>query len=331
MKLHIILVLIVLLFIGAAPNYGGGQTHRQIIKVEKKGKRGYLGVEVQDVTRKLKEKKNLSVDRGAYVQSVVEDSPAEEAGILKGDVIVKFADETVDDGEELTDAVRGTKPKSGVKVEINRNGEKKTLTAVVGKVKAPQAFAFNFNDGELGDMPDAPKITKRLNMRIFSESEMNGLQTQSLTKQLGEYFGAPNGRGVLVTEVEKGSGAEKAGFKAGDVITKVETRSIDDIDELREELSDLGGKEAAFEIMRNGKTVKLTMMIEQDEDSDDEDDSSSDILITPGHHSLMTPEYIFSRQIHLNILKEKLSRLGSKIHNNIRNIEQKVGCCISGL
>ncbi len=331
MKLHIISVLIVLLFIGAAPNYGCGQTHKQIIKVEKKGKRGYLGVEVQDVTRKLKEKKNLSVDRGAYVQSVVEDSPAEEAGILKGDVIVKFADETVDDGEELTDAVRGTNPKSEVKVEINRKGEKKTLTAVVGKVKAPKAFAFNFNDGELGDMPDPPKITKRLNMRIFSESEMNGLQTQSLTKQLGEYFGAPNGRGVLVTEVEKGSDADKAGFKAGDVITKVAAHSIDDIDELREELSDMEGKEAPFEIIRGGKSMKLNMKIEEDEDSEDEDDSSGNILITPGHHSLMTPEYIFSGQIHLNILKEKLSRLGSKIRNNIRNIERKVVCCMPGV
>jgi serine protease Do len=330
MKLHIILVLIVLLIIGAAPNYGGGQTHRQIIKVEKKGKRGYLGVEVQDVTRKFKEKKNLSVDRGAYVQSVVEDSPAEDAGILKGDVIVKFADETVNDGEELTDAVRATKPKSEVKVEINRKGEKKTLTAVVGKIKAPQAFSFNFNDGEPGDMPDPPKITKRLNMRIFSESEMNGLQTQSLTKQLGEYFGAPNGRGVLVTEVEKGSDADKAGFKAGDVITKVAAHSIDDIDELREELSDMERKEAPFEIIRGGKSMKLTMKIEE-EDSEDEDDSSGNILITPGRHSLMTPENIFSGQIHLNILKERLNHLGSKIRSNIRKIEQKTRCCMSGV
>lgn len=329
MKSKIISALLFVFLLGVIANYGSGQTHKKIIKIENKGKQGYLGVEIQDVTNKLKEKKNLSVDRGAYILGVVEDSPAEEAGIQKGDVIVKFGEEAVDDGEELTDAVRAVKPKTKVKVEINRKGEKKIVDVVVGKMKTPEAFAFNFNDDGmrwLSPPPGVPKLGKKFNIRVFTNSDVQGLQLQPLTKQLGEYFGAPKGKGVLVAEVEKESGAEKAGFKAGDVITKIEGNNIKDIDDIHNELSDFDGKEASFEIIRNGKTTTLKMPIEkEEEDESEEDDWSNNIIVTPPSNCMRTfCHELIPGRMELDRLRDRLFDLREDIQRGVQKIKRTI-------
>ncbi|MBI5475806.1 MAG: PDZ domain-containing protein [Ignavibacteriales bacterium] len=327
MKTKLVLLLMLVLAIGAVSEGAGAQIKKKVIKIENKGKQGYLGVEIQDVTKKMKEKKDLPVDRGAYVQNVVEDSPAEEAGLENGDVIVKFGDEAVDDGEELTAAVRKTKPKTEMKIELYRKGEKKTVPVIVGKMKTPQAYSFNLNDDGaewFSAHPKVPKLSKDLNIRIFSNKEMQGLQLQSLTKQLGEYFGAPGGRGVLISEVEKGSDAEKAGFKAGDVVIKANDRTIDDMDELNEEVTDMGGKEISFEIIRNGKAAQLKMKIEEeDDDSDDEWSDNSIIFNSPGcnQSACFNLHLNKNNMIHL---REKLADLKEEIRHNVRNFKKRL-------
>ena len=330
-RFNIIMVSLIFLFI--VPSIGCGQTVTRTYTHTKQAKEGYLGVEAQDVNKKLKEKKNLSVDYGAYVNKVVEDSPAEKAGIQKGDVIIKVGEEEIEDTEDLIDAVQSLKPKSEVKIEIYRKTDKKTVTAKIGKLKLQGAYSFQFDDDGFRSMPPipkVPKITKKLKIQMFSESEMQGLQIQSLSKQLGEYFAAPNGKGILVSEVEEGSNAAKAGFKAGDVITKVDNRSVDDVDELHEEFSDLEGKEASIEVIRNGKSMKLNLKIEEVEDDDEDSDNDQSVIITPGGGQMKTfkfdlpgssderMEKIHKKVIELkrNINKE-INRLQSRIQNKL--------------
>ncbi|MBA4312472.1 MAG: hypothetical protein C0417_07560 [Chlorobiaceae bacterium] len=328
MKQKIVMVLAVLLSLSILSDFGWGQIKKEIIKVEKKVKQGYLGVEIQDVNKKLKEKKNLSVDRGAFVQTVVENSPAEEAGIEKGDVIVKFADEAIDDSEDLTDAVRATKPKTEVKVELNRKGDKKTVSVTVGKVKTPKAFAFNFDDDGMSWHSSPPKnseLKKKMNIRVFSESEFQGVQLQPLTKQLGEYFGAPSGKGLLVTEVEKASEAEKAGMKAGDVITKVNGNKIKDLGDLHEELSDAEGKDASIEIMRDRKSMILNMKIEKEDDEEEDDDWSGKIMLSPGANCMKSfCIQIPSQRIEKERLQDKLYDLRKDIERGVHKIKQAI-------
>ncbi|MDI6768024.1 MAG: PDZ domain-containing protein [Bacteroidota bacterium] len=164
-----------------------------------------------------------------------------------------------------------------MKVEINRKGEKKIVEVVVGKVKTPKTLAFSYglDEPDWTMKPKIPKLPEKFNVRIFTEREICGLKFQPLTKQLGEYFGTPNGKGVLIAEVEKGSDAEKAGFKAGDVITKVDNNSIVDVDELHQEISDVESKEIPFEIIRNGKSMKISMKIEEEENEEDEEEDWS--------------------------------------------------------
>lgn len=94
---------------------------------------GYLGVQVQDVTRALKRAKDLRTDDGALVNNVEDGSPADDAGIQRGDVIVGLNGKPIGDSGDLIGGVRGLDPGDKAKVEIERDGARKTLTVEVGK------------------------------------------------------------------------------------------------------------------------------------------------------------------------------------------------------
>lgn len=88
-----------------------------------------------------------------------------------------------------------------------------------------------------------------------------------MTRQLGEYMGVPDGRGALITQVHRGGVVEKAGFKAGDVVTKVDGHSIDDVGDLLDTIHDLDGKDVSVEIVRDKKPMTLSIKLpREDED-----------------------------------------------------------------
>jgi membrane-associated protease RseP (regulator of RpoE activity) len=218
---------------------------------------GWLGVSIQDITPKLAKKKDLKNDEGAYVNDVVNDSPADSAGVKKGDVIIEFNGKTIDDADDLLRAVQKAKPGTKTSIAVMRSNEKKSLAISVGKLhrnNRSESFAF------------APPMTPRALM--FGASRTWGLQLSELNEQLGEYFGAPNGRGLLVEQVEKKSAGAKAGFKAGDVITKVSKNSIEELRDLTDALEDVEeGDKVEVEVLRKGTSKTLTVEIESDDDS----------------------------------------------------------------
>jgi serine protease Do len=263
------IVIALLMLIMAMPDYGISQSSK-----------GYLGVSLQDVTGKIIRKKHLPVERGAYVIDVVEDSPADDAGIETGDVIVRYDGKTIEDEDDLSKAIKNTKPHTDVSIELYRNGDKKTLTATIDKKKSINLSWGSHNwSGDLGDLFDddgqeihitksaRPSKSLRLHdITINSNDETNGLKVQDLTEQLREYFGAPDGKGILVSKVNNRSEASKAGFKAGDIITKIDNRSVYDCSEFAEDLDHFGGKSVSIEVVRSGKTMTLNMKIERDDD-----------------------------------------------------------------
>ncbi|HKQ18276.1 MAG TPA: PDZ domain-containing protein [Candidatus Eisenbacteria bacterium] len=96
-------------------------------------KGGYLGVQVQDITSALKKARDLSTDEGALVNRVEEESPADEAGIRRGDVIVSLNGKNIDDSGELIDAVRSLKPGKDVDVIVLRGDERKKFSVELGE------------------------------------------------------------------------------------------------------------------------------------------------------------------------------------------------------
>jgi C-terminal processing protease CtpA/Prc len=217
--------------------------------------RSWLGVSIQDITSQMEKAMDLKSREGALVSDVSRKSPAEAAGIKEKDVIVQFDGKNIKDADDLQKAVADTKPESKVSVVVMRKGEKKTLDVVVGK-QSTSARAYAYAARPFG------------NFGVFGASRnLQGMSLRELNEQLGQYFGVAEGTGVLVWEVEKGSAAEKAGLKAGDVITVVGKKKIR---ELRDVSRALGiydeGEKAEVEILRKGNRQTVTLEVQENQE-----------------------------------------------------------------
>ena len=198
-------------------------------------KEAWLGVYTQTLTPELSEGLNYT-GSGALVSRVVDGSPAEKAGVKKGDVIVGINTTTVASATDLTKAIGNAKVDQTVSVRIIRDGERRTLSAKLVErpaeemewSSAPEApgghgdgdFEFMFDDAAPG-------------LAMFRGGRGRlGVRVEDLNADLGSYFGVTDGKGALVVEVLKDTPAEKAGVKAGDVITKVGDKAIGNSDDL---------------------------------------------------------------------------------------------------
>lgn len=215
-----------------------------------RSKRGWLGVSIQDLSKELIEEYNLKTEEGAYISEVQDESPADSVGLKKGDVIVEFGGRKIYDADDLAKSVSRTEPGTRSVIVVLRNGERKTFTAAVGKLPRRTNFAWSMGG-------DGPRF------RMFhGGGGMLGLSTITLNEQLAKYFGAPNDEGVLVEMVKKGSPADKAGILAGDVILKVGTRTVDEVEDIWRALGKYDeGDKVDVEVLRKGarKTVKVEL------------------------------------------------------------------------
>jgi predicted metalloprotease with PDZ domain len=214
--------------------------------------RSYLGVDIRDVTTDRLAALKLKEERGVEITMVDADAPAGKAGLKEHDVILEFNGTAVESEEQIRRLIREVPPGRTVTLGISRDGNPMKISVqladhstVVAQarprimVPAPRVQVF-------------PRNGMDLPFQIQTYSSVLGVQTESLTRQLGEYFGVQNGEGVLVRSVEKGSAAEKAGLKAGDVIIKADNEKLTD----RSDLS---------HILRNHRTGgKMTLVVMRD-------------------------------------------------------------------
>jgi len=218
----------------------------------------WLGVQLQDMTPRLARDISVKTESGALVRSVVEESPAEKAGLKEDDIIVEFNGKKIDDSDDLVRAVRDVKPGATANVAVVRNDERKSLTATLGEM--PRHEEQFENAPHL--LPSFPGMER---IEIFGGADEYGLHLSTLNRQLGAYFGAPNNHGVLVEEVQKRSPAEKAGFMAGDVIVKVGSDVIEDTRDVFSALEEFKkGDKASFEVIRKGDRKTLSLEIGQE-------------------------------------------------------------------
>jgi serine protease Do len=191
--------------------------------------RSYLGVDITDVTSDRMSALKLKEERGVVITMVDNDAPAGKAGLKENDVILEFNGTAVESGEQLRRLLRETPPGRTVALGISRDGAPLKISVQLAdhsKVVAnsriiippmPPMQRFQLRNGM--DIP---------NIQVQTYSYALGVQTESLTRQLGEYFGVKNGEGILIRSVEKGSAADKAGLKAGDVIVRADNEKLTD-------------------------------------------------------------------------------------------------------
>ena len=108
-------------------------------------------------------------------------------------------------------------------------------------------------------MPAMPEMDVPVSIVVVHSSARSGLMVENLTPQLGDFFGARDGQGVLVRSVEKGSRAEKAGFRAGDVIVKVNGESISDSGDFTHAMHGRKNSTVNVSIIRDKKEQTLTL------------------------------------------------------------------------
>ena len=230
-----------------------GKLSGETQKKERIKSSGWIGVMIQDVSENIARKAKLDSEEGTYVKDVIEDSPADSAGIQEHDIIIEFNGKKIFDSDDLTKLVHRTLPGTKADIVIVRDGQKKTLALTVGKKKESKHEMFDA-------MPNIP------DMHIFVGNRILGLQLLTLNEQLGEYFGVPNNEGVLVEKVERESTAEKAGFKAGDVIVRVGNKTVGEVEKVQRELRKYDeGDKVDFEIMRKGAKKALSVEMEKDQ------------------------------------------------------------------
>jgi len=215
-----------------------------IPQLESKGKvvRGMIGVQVQNVTPELAKSFGMSEAQGALVAEVNPDSPAQKAGIQRGDIIIEFNGHPIHEMNELPRIVAETAPGAKATLKVLRQGKEKTLNlAIVELIDERQAQAKEEGAGEKTPL---------------------GLEVQNLNPDLARQFRLRDNKGVVVVQVESGSPAADAGLRSGDLILEVNGEVVGTVKDYRAAAAKLQKETVArFLVKRQSRTIYLTVEI----------------------------------------------------------------------
>jgi len=210
-------------------------------------RRGLLGVGVQGVDADIARSLGLSEVRGAIVNLVNADGPAEHAGIKQGDVILSLDGKPIDSSNALRNAIGRLAPGTKVSMEIARDGAKRTVTATLAERPA--------NAGASDDEDNAPAQTRRA-----KPSGRYGLDVEPLTPELAREMRTRTRSGVVIADVDPAGAAAEAGLQQYDVILEVNRTRVADGDALKAALDRTpAGKPALVLIERGGDQRYVTV------------------------------------------------------------------------
>ena len=230
----------------------------------------YLGVGFSEIDADRAKALQLKDARGVEIRCVDENSPAAKAGLQIGDVVLEYNGEHIEGAEQFTRLIKETPPGRSASLVVWRNGVTKTVSAAIGtRQSGPSVFEFDGEDfaltmPALPAMPAMPAFRMPDIPRTFMSwrSPILGIESESLNPQLAEFFGVKEG--VLVRSVNRGSAAEKAGFKAGDVIIKVDGERVTTPKEISSILQESRSKGSiSVTVVRHQKEMSLSVTVEQ--------------------------------------------------------------------
>jgi serine protease Do len=251
-----------------------------LISTDEEGGPSFLGIEAREVTSENVKQFKLQAERGVVVGRVAPDSPASKAGLKETDVITEVDGQRVEGATQFRRMIREIPAGRTVQLTVWRDGRAQNLSAKLDQAEElhrvlsgtlPGSFAFRMPDVEVPEMPElheAPEGPDGPIVALGDGGELVipslhprlGIDAEDLSGQLGNFFGAPDGEGVLVRSVSAGSAAEKGGLKAGDVITKFDGERIRSLGELREKLA-AKNDTATLTVTRNKSEMTLSVAL----------------------------------------------------------------------
>ncbi len=257
----------------------------------------FLGVYLGEVDSEVVEELGLKEEYGAHVKKVIEGSPAEEAGLEKDDVIIRWNDERVESATQLQRLVRETPIGRKVHIGLMRDSKEQIVDVTLGKhskhtygsdfieplkkykdswkeyrkyiPKGIDRYIFDDDEGNIiirgKGLDDLGKRIKK-EILIFRGKGRMGVTLHSLTPQLADYFGLKDKEGVLIASVRKDSPAEKAGLEAGDIIISIDGEDIEDPHDAVEIVQEKEEGTLNVVVMRDKREKSFEVHLEKEED-----------------------------------------------------------------
>jgi len=233
------------------------------------GSGSYLGVGVRDLTAERAKELKLSEEAGVEVTRVDTDSPAAKAGLKETDTVLEYNGQRVEGIEQFVRLVRETPSGRNVKLKISRGGNQQMLTATIADRRSGERVKIEAEmervREKLRNMPEI-RIPDMPNAIIGWRSGMIGIEGEGVSEQLATFFGVKEG--VLVRSVAKDMPAEKAGVKAGDVITKVDGTPVKSARDITSAIRNAKSKTPVkVTLVRNKAEMTLDVTVETQESS----------------------------------------------------------------
>ena len=243
---------------------------------------GYLGAQMKEISKENFSQYGLREVRGVAVDKVVEDSPAERAGLQNGDVIVRFDGTEVTSIRKMSRLISEVAPDHQANLTVIRNGSEIEIKVTMGRREFPRFENSGAIFGELPPMPAIPPMTPMPNIQrmpripsspaipfppsgeagsvmFFGSNRHIGITVTGLTKQLGEHFGVAEGRGVLISGVREKSPANKAGLQAGDVIVEVDGKEVKNTFDLTRLINERKEGAVNLTVIRNKARLNISV------------------------------------------------------------------------
>jgi serine protease Do len=222
----------------------------------------FLGVNVSEIDAERAKELKLREERGVEVTGVEESSPAEKAGLKKGDVVLEYNGQSVEGTQQFIRLVRETPSGRTVKLSVVRGGAPVTVSATVAARKGRSLVSRGgsiYVDVPMPKIviPDIPRP------KMSWGNSTIGVEAEGVEGPFAEFFGVKEG--ALIRSVTKGSPAEKAGLKVGDVVTKVDGTRIATARDLSNEVrSNRSKKSLAMTVVREKRETTLTVTVDED-------------------------------------------------------------------
>jgi membrane-associated protease RseP (regulator of RpoE activity) len=223
----------------------------------------FLGVHAEEITKENMGRYAMREARGVGVLQVVKGSAAEKAGLKKDDVILRFDSEPVTNVRKLNRLVSEASADQTVRLTISRGGAEQEVSVTLSKRTGGLWGADIRDQIRRGIEMDLPQIKSGDGTFIlFGANRRIGVSTQTLTKQLADYFGVKDG-GALITSVNENSPAAKAGLKAGDVIVAVDGEKVDSSGDISRAINKKETGDITLTIVSNHSTRTVTLTPEK--------------------------------------------------------------------
>ncbi len=233
---------------------------------------GYLGVDVRDISPDEVAVLKLKDARGAEIVLVDHDAPAGKAGLREHDVVVMMNGQAIDGQDRLRRMLHDTPPGRTIVLVVCRDGQQRTVSAqmAVSQEEVEREAAVQRQTVDSQDQPAADTFTaiapspavrggNSFLGNLLLNPSYTGAMLETLSSQLADFFGVPNGSGLLVRSVEDNSPAALAGMHAGDVVVRADSKQVASTNDWAKAVKNCHGHSLSIVVLRDKKEQTLTL------------------------------------------------------------------------